>query len=217
MNATLRPTLLALFALFFFPFPFGVSLSALAVRFVLGTAVLRRTIRMKALLVVPALLLGFASAAFAQPTVDRARNSVYLELFGNGGLYSLNYEREVTEGLRVRIGYAGWTAQDLFAGPEASMQTLPFTVLWSRGRGHHHAEIGGGFVTGRKTRDADFARASQRFTSLTGVIGYRYQRRERGFLFRAGFTPFYALNDADDAYPDEGFFPSVGISVGFGS
>ena len=168
------------------------------------------------LLLIPALVLVFGPGARAQASADPARNSVYLELFGNGGMYSLNYDRELTEGVRVRVGFAGWTAQDFFGGPDVSMQTIPVSLHLLRGRGRHQADIGGGIVTGRKTRDSDFPGDSANFMSLVGIIGYRYQRPESGFVFRAGFTPFYGLGDEDDAYPEKGFLPSVGVSLGFG-
>jgi hypothetical protein len=184
--------------------------------FVRTTLVAVRSVTGAHLLLIPALVLVFASAARAQASADRARNSVYLELFGNGGVYSLNYDRALTEGLRVRVGFAGWTSQDLFGGPDTSMRTVPVSLHLLRGRGRHQADIGGGIVTGRKTRDTDFPGESGSFTSVIGVIGYRYQRPEGGFVFRAGFTPFYGFGDEDDAYPQKGFLSSVGVSLGFG-
>jgi hypothetical protein len=41
---------------------------------------------------------------------------------------------------------------------------------------------------------------------VTGLIGYRYQKPARGFVFRAGVTPFFY--DAD-------FAPFAGISFGY--
>ena len=38
------------------------------------------------------------------------------------------------------------------------------------------------------------------------VIGYRHQKKD-GFLFRAGFTPFYRVNGV--------FFPLIGLSFGY--
>ena len=195
---------------------FGGALSALAVAVDVETTRRRRDGQIMKLLVVPALLLAFASVARAQPTADPARNSVYFEFLGNGGLYSLNYDRELVEGLRVRIGYAGWTAEDLFGGPATSMQTVPVSLHVVRGRGRHQADIGGGAVMGRRERAAGLGGDSGSFTSLVGVIGYRYQRPEGGFVFRAGFTPFYGLGDEAEAYPEKGFFPSAGVSLGFG-
>ena len=40
----------------------------------------------------------------------------------------------------------------------------------------------------------------------TATIGYRYQPSNGGFLFRIGFTPFFA---------EDGFAASGGISLGF--
>ena len=43
---------------------------------------------------------------------------------------------------------------------------------------------------------------------IHGVLGYRYQKK-KGFLFRAGFTPIIFLGK------DSGFFPWIGISLGY--
>lgn len=62
------------------------------------------------------LLLGVVSDASAQqPQAPGRRNAAYVELLGNGGLYSFNYERAV-RAVRLRIGIASWTAEDLFGG-----------------------------------------------------------------------------------------------------
>ncbi len=49
-------------------------------------------------------LFGYFSEAPAQPRND-AKNSIYLELFGNGFLYSINYERAFNQFLLGRIGF----------------------------------------------------------------------------------------------------------------
>jgi hypothetical protein len=48
-------------------------------------------------------LWGYQSQALAQPN-DTARNAVYFELFGNGAVYSINYERLFSPSFSGRIG-----------------------------------------------------------------------------------------------------------------
>jgi hypothetical protein len=54
------------------------------------------------------------SPCLAQPTAAPARNAVFFELLGNGGLYSLNFERMLREDLGLRVGYASWSSPLLF-------------------------------------------------------------------------------------------------------
>ena len=75
------------------------------------------------------LLLVVAAPAKAQQGEDTLRpNAAYLEIFGNGGVYSFNYER-VLKSVRLRVGMAQWEAVD-FLGSEGSttVLTVPFTV-----------------------------------------------------------------------------------------
>ena len=155
----------------------------------------------------------FARASSAQsPQEDR--NAVYLELAGSGGLYSINYEREILDGVRARIGFGSWTTESFFSDAETSLTTVPFTVTVLRGRGAHRLELGGGVTIGNRDRD-NFSGASGGFVSVTGLLGYRFHRPGRGFLFRADVTPFYGFGEEDVAYPEKGFFPSFGISLGY--
>lgn len=88
-----------------------------------------------------------------------------------------------------------------------------------RGSGNHRAEAGAGFLVGRQRFEPALsdARESSTVVNLTGTLGYRFQRPGGGLVFRAGFTPFYSLSpsDEDTAYPEKGFFPSVGVSFGY--
>jgi hypothetical protein len=161
-------------------------------------------------------LLGVVSDASAQQAqTPRRRNAAYVELLGNGGLYSVNYERAVRV-VKLRIGIASWTAGDLFGGDlDTNMFTVPLTVHVVTGGGDNHLEMGAGVLVGRQTRQSRFVGGrSTSFASLVGVLGYRHQRAEGRFVFRAGFTPFIGFGQEDDAYPDRGFLPSVGISFG---
>ena len=163
-------------------------------------------------------LLAGGSLCFAQvPEASPARNAVFVELLGNGGLYSVNYERMLTDQLGLRIGYAAWDSPLLFEGtPPDRYQTVPVTLSYLLGRGERKLELGGGitFGQGRLDRSSDTGRDFS-FRTLTAIVGYRSQPREGGYLFRVGATPFYSFEDGEDAYPDPGFFFSAGISFGY--
>jgi hypothetical protein len=93
---------------------------------------------------------------------------------------------------------------------------VPVTVSYLLGSGERKLELGGGVTLGRETRDrSSIHQKSSSFSNLTGIIGYRSQPPGRGYLFRAGVTPFYSFDQGDDAYPDPGFTLSAGVSFGY--
>jgi len=162
--------------------------------------------------------LAAGSLCFAQaPEAPAGRNAVFFELLGNGGLYSLNYERMLTDHLGLRIGYAAWNSPLLFEGsPPDRYRTLPVSASYLLGAGERKLELGGGVTLGRGTLDRSFdTRRDFSFRSLTAIVGYRSQPRQRGYLFRAGVTPFYSFDKGEEAYPDPGFSFSAGVSFGY--
>jgi len=148
----------------------------------------------------------------AQDAPPAAKTAVYLESLGNGGLYSVNVDRRLSSAIGIRIGIASWSANDWWSDEKTRMLTVPAQVYFlTSPAGAHHFEAGGGIVIGHRHSPV----VSGAFSSLTATIGYRLQRSSRGFVFRAGFTPFLSLNGSEDlAYPDKGFFPSIGLSFG---
>ncbi len=145
-----------------------------------------------------------------------SRNAAYVELLGSGGAYSVNVERRVSD-LRMRVGFASWSGSDLFGAGEREFVTVPLTLSHVRGSGNHHLESGGGLTLGNRKFTSAFGEdeRSSGFATLTGLVGYRYQQSGPGVILRALFTPLFGLGADDVAYPDRGFTPSVGISVGY--
>lgn len=156
----------------------------------------------------------------------RASNAVYLEVLGNGGAFSLNYERALPRAAAIRIGAAMWTTSDLLSSySETTVTSVPVMLGWLRASGAHHLELGAGVVAGRKVQSNEdiFGESTvdswSDFISLTGTLGYRRQRRLQpgdriAHVFRLAFTPFFGFGSESGAYPDRGFFPSAGISYG---
>jgi len=149
-----------------------------------------------------------------------SRNAVFFEILGNGGVYSFNYERMLTESLGLRVGYASWNSPLLWDGgsPPDRYVTVPVTASYLLGPGERKLELGGGITFGQGTLDR-YSNADPRrdfsFRSLTAIVGYRSQPPGRGYLFRVGVTPFYSFDDGDEAYPDPGFTLSAGVSFGY--
>ena len=151
------------------------------------------------------LLLSFA--AFAQ---EPPRHAAYGEVFGNGILPTVNYELRFTNHWAGRIGLGAVFTSESDGDSEATFAIPIMANYISHPERSHHFEAGGGvlFVTGDAQDfwlgDDDEEIAN---VALTGVAGYRYQRPGRGFIFRAGVTPFYF--DGEVA-------PFAGVSFGYG-
>lgn len=130
------------------------------------------------------LLIGLLPSRVDAQEAGPARDVVYVELLGNA-LYggSINYERMLTPQYSVRVG----------ASP---FRSFPVMLNYLPGWGHHTAEVGFGL----------FVDASDRNVLGTATFGYRYQPRDGGMVFRAGWTP---LADAG------GVASWAGVSVGF--
>ncbi len=167
--------------------------------------------RRKALLFMLTLLAG-RTLGLAQVDSPHASNAVYFELLGNAGAFSLNYERLVNGHLALRVGYGTWTDSTIF-GPSAERQikSMPVSASYLFGQGERKLEIGGGLTFGHHEN----FEGKGSFRSLTAIVGYRTQPAGRGYLFRAGVTPFYSLDSGNEAYPDPGFTFSAGVSFGY--
>lgn len=147
----------------------------------------------------------------AQTTPAKARNTVYFEALGSGGIYSVNYERlfciKEKRALGFRLGASYWS-------PSASAIVIG-EVNMVTGAKNHHADFGLGLSGGnRQGSNESFVRG--RTTNFYAVprISYRYQKPEGGLMFRAGWTPFVSLssNSSKAVYP---LFFGVAIGKSF--
>jgi hypothetical protein len=130
-------------------------------------------------LVMTALLamLGSAGAAAAQaPTLATAPNAVYVELLGNGGAYSVNYDRLLTLKVAARVGVMGLgIATD---SGSAGVLAAPVMVSYLFGEGSHHFETGIGLMLAAGAIEEVEGLEDESFSGAVGTatIGYRYQR-----------------------------------------
>jgi len=127
--------------------------------------------------------------------------AVYLELIGKG-FFSPNIDFRINNKHRFSIGLT-LLEYGVGDGDATKLYLSPGIMYYFvNGDGPSFFEVGAGVsTTSRWNKDYRESRFS-----LHGVIGYRYQRKD-GFLFRAGFTPFYRVNGV--------FFPLIGLSFGY--
>lgn len=108
-------------------------------------------------------------------------HSIYLELGGSSGIYSANYDYSfsISEGTKLALGaglgyYSIYSYHDGPAPVETNMFFFTPEANLLFGKKSHHFETGASLFL---------------FQIPALRIGYRYQPRKGGFLFRAGFTP----------------------------
>ena len=160
-----------------------------------------KNLRLLLLLTLPIVVLSCPAFSQSKP------NSLYIEIFGSGGLYSLNYDRLFTENIGARIGFMYFAADWLGFFSDLEMFLIPSTLNFFIGTGKHKLELGAGPViifgsTGIFGSD----QVSGSGVAWTGRIGYRYQQPNGGFMWKIGFTPLFGNGV---------FQPWDGISLGF--
>jgi hypothetical protein len=149
------------------------------------------------------------AAAQELPPPVTAPNAYYLELGGNGLLYSVNVDRRLLPAMGVRLGIGvvplllGISLED-----RATLTTIPMMAYFLTGPGNAHMEMGAGvtFTNGEFKWDT-FGDADESASAFipTATLGYRYQAPGGGRVFRATLAPIYLFDE---------IIPWVGISYG---
>lgn len=149
----------------------------------------------------------FSLPALAQKNVRRGSphaSNVFLELVGNTGILSLNYDRRFSEGSnglggRIGIGLGEGRAGHTF--PEIAV-TVPVVINYLLGSGPHYLETGVGLTIG-STEFGEKLKSSYFVPNL----GYRFQKLAGGFTMRIVASPFLG---GGSRYP-----VAVSFGVGF--
>ena len=126
----------------------------------------------------PALFLfSILSASFTMAQT----NTVFLELGGNSLLWSINYDRMITEKISVRVGYGSIPIEstdedELDIITTITVAPVPIVANYLLGSGNHKLEIGAGILYIMVDGEVDFGGASVSgsgsVTATTGVLGY---------------------------------------------
>jgi hypothetical protein len=157
-----------------------------------------------------ALLVAMILIATPCAVAQSARHGAYFEIGGSAAIPSLNYERNVRGPWWGRVGLSVVTAES--STDSDTTFVAPLTVSHvNRPDGNHHLELGGGLTVsfGDEQDWYDFEDDEEDdFASVfaTGIVGYRYQKPDGGFQFRAVVTPFLG---------EPGLFPWAGVSFGY--
>jgi hypothetical protein len=174
-------------------------------------------------IVVLCLIVALSGTAAAQSPASP--NSTYVELFGNGLIYSFNYDHLFDEDFGMRVG-AGFFPTDEF-----SVITFPLMAYSLIGSGSSKLELGLGVCVILQPENAAFSFMAAVDEEVRGngalgtaTLGYRYQGADGGFVFRAGVTPFFGNFSRDKSTSPSvtdyeyvfGFRWSIGVSFGYG-
>ena len=129
-----------------------------------------------------------------------AMSSIFVEGFGPGGLYSVNYDRIVYKFISARIGFSyapvhvGTTAESF----KANMVTIPVLLNGLAGARGHYFEAGIGpafrFYSDASAPNGLPGRGLAYSVVAASVMGYRMQSLHSGISLRIGFSPFFGKN-----------------------
>lgn len=134
----------------------------------------------------------------------KAKNAVFIELLGSGGLYSINYERVSDDMISLRVGISPLPEIDLgLAGQIGPGFTIPVStsfLLSTDKDSHFEFGIGGAFYY--SNREIGYW--------ITPIIGFREQNLIKGGGFaRVSFTPLIGIDNENKT-----FLLSFGVSMG---
>ncbi len=147
-----------------------------------------------------------------------ARTANYIEVLGNGGLYSLNWDEIVL--YREKFKISGRIGASVMPNERILEQSYVIENNYIFGSNPHHFEIGPGLTLQRKYNavcsDTSMYPKYKMESVWFGMfrLGYRFQQQEDGFFFRFGLTPiFYRKYDcATDIPPSNWFW--LGLAIG---
>ncbi len=172
-------------------------------------------------LVLTLLIFAVTPAKAQQAQEQLRRNSIFLEVGGNGGFYSLNYDRMLLEAEYWRLaGRAGVMYYSTVSGGReegrSSWLAVPLEVSWLHGRKSHFLELGLGVTPlyQKYPQEGSVAPESELRLLPVGRLGYRYQQREGGMFYKAGFTPM-AQFSKERNLGHSTLLPWFGLAVGY--
>jgi hypothetical protein len=152
---------------------------------------------------------------------DPARTSTYIELLGNAGLYSLNWDHILVYKDDFKI--SGRIGASVFPVGYHIEQAYVLENNYIFGQNPHHLELGPGLTLQRKYNPVCSDTSMYPKYNWESVwfgmfrIGYRFQDQADGFFFKAGLTPiFYRKYDcATDIPPAKWFWLGIAIGVSY--
>lgn len=130
----------------------------------------------------------------------KARNTLYAEGFGSGGIYSLNYERLIKTKPKSAVGLR--VGGNLFGFKKPSY-TFIGEVFAIYGPGKNHLDVGLSLSALRTftpgNENGSFIQEPYWSVYAIPRISYRYQKPQGGLMLRVGVNPFLNVLSNQDA------------------
>ncbi len=156
----------------------------------------------------------YATPAPRDYTKKPAKTAAFIELGGNAGLFSLNIDRIYYYKEKLKLsGRAGFAPHFNGIYIEQIYVLEHNFILF---KNPHHLELGLGATLQRRYNERPNEVDTYFWENILFSVwrcGYRFQRQDDGFFFRAGLTPAVMSNDAEGFHPDYFQF-WAGVSVG---
>ncbi len=136
---------------------------------------------------------------------DPAKNAVYIELGGNGGFFSFNYERTYYYREKFKMSARGGFAPNFNGIYIEQVYLIENNFILFKNP--HHLEFGVGVTMQRRYNERPNSPDHYFWENLlfsAWRCGYRYQKQDEGFFLKAGITPVIMSHDAVGFHP--GYF-----------
>ncbi|MEI6766117.1 MAG: hypothetical protein WCM76_10780 [Bacteroidota bacterium] len=143
---------------------------------------------------------GGDSTVKEKPRSDYFRNFVYIEMAGNGGIYSTNYERTVYHGRKI-----GLNARAGF-GILPEHYAFPIGVNLTIGDTPRKFEIGLGTTFENFTQNGKFGESGDFNMNVVPSMGIRIESQHH-FFFRASVMAHYIMTSSE-------LWPGIGFAFG---
>jgi hypothetical protein len=162
---------------------------------------------MKKYLIITQIIILLTSSQLVQAQSKDPNSGVFVELLGNGLLYSLNYDTRFTS---AQDGIGGRAGISYVSMDGLNLATIPLMANYLLGKNGKYFEIGVGATyvalgAGVKTSGSNSPWYIADGWLGTMSLGYRSQPVDGGFLFRAGVTPLFGFGYFWPIYPQVSF------------
>ena len=132
-----------------------------------------------------------------------ATNTLFVEVGGNAGLYSINYDKILAQRSRLKLSIR--IGVSIFPQPlDPGIFIQPIVPIEVNGfyGNKHHIEIGisygstlyPGYTLGEEKKAVLY------HYSIVGRLGYRYQKKEGGLFMRIAYTPWLYDSASEDSF-----------------
>ena len=156
--------------------------------------------------------------------IHHSKNSIYLELWGHGPVYSLNYERELKRWTESYLSVSGGFGYFNQGEGDDRIISVPVKAIYGYGLNVHSVEISTGISYNSGPGESVYHYNSyttppqyrNRVFSVSGFY-YKRQKHETGFFMKTGINLLIAFYDNSTVYntPNHKVLSTIGFALGY--